>query len=456
MSKFQAALNPRQLQVLEWIATGCPPGVTEETAHTLTALALQNRHLVIVSKKGGRWSASVTDAGRYYLVEGRYPDDSRDRPVEHPLRRSSVVRTSAATSLPSVERPIVPPKRDAVIRPTPPTVQLVEDVIAAGGALRINRTKDRKNYEMLISSAIRFGKVPSGKWLVLEHASGSGDVTIRLKDAPEWQTAELRPLPIPTSLRKPHRIVTLLQQGERIAVTKSVRMRALRLLQGLIVEAEARGFVVKLGEDPHQYRGRVADQALITIGIKGHSIGLRLRQEIDRTPHVATTAELREQERYSWHRIPSHDERLSRRLSLHLTSGREYQQSVWKDGKRSSLDDVLAQILQEIELRAGFAEDAQMEAERARIERQRRWEAAMARAKVELVESHRNDTFLQQAESWRQIKLLRDYLAAMTGAVAVLEDADERAVARAWIDWCTESAEQKDPLAGPLRMPDDP
>jgi hypothetical protein len=427
----------------------------EGTTHKLTALALQNRHLVTVSKKGGRWSAVVTDAGHYYLAEGRYPDDSRGRPAKDSLSRSSVIRTSTATQLPSVERPIAPPKRDAVIRPTPPTVQFVEDVIAAGGALRVDRTKDRRNYEMLINSAIRYGKVPSGKLIVLEHGRGWGEVTIRLKDAPEWQT-ESRPVSIPTSLRKPHHIVTLLQQGDRIAVTKSVRMRALRLLQGLIVEAEARGFVVKLGEDPHQYRGRVADLALITIGIKGHSIGLRLRQEIDRTPHVVTAAELREQERYSWHRIPSHDERPSERLSIHLTSGREYRQSVWKDGKRSSLDDALAQILQEIELRAGFAEDARLEAERARIERQRQWEAAMERAKVDLVESHRGDIFLRQAKRWRQTTLLRDYVAAMTSAVANLEDADEQAAAQAWIDWCAESAEQNDPLAGPLRMPDDP
>jgi len=80
----------------------------------------------------------------------------------------------------------------------------------------------------------------------------------------------------------------------------------------------------------------------------------------------------------------------------------------------------------------------------------------MEHAKVKLVESHRDDIFLQQAENWRQTKLLRDYVAAMTSAVADLEDVDERAAVKAWIDWCAESAEQNDPLAGPLRMPDDP
>jgi ABC-type Fe3+ transport system substrate-binding protein len=80
----------------------------------------------------------------------------------------------------------------------------------------------------------------------------------------------------------------------------------------------------------------------------------------------------------------------------------------------------------------------------------------MERAKVDLVESHRGDIFLRQAKRWRQTTLLRDYVAAMTSAVANLEDADEQAAAQAWIDWCAESAEQNDPLAGPLRMPDDP
>jgi ABC-type Fe3+ transport system substrate-binding protein len=80
----------------------------------------------------------------------------------------------------------------------------------------------------------------------------------------------------------------------------------------------------------------------------------------------------------------------------------------------------------------------------------------MARAKVELMESHRADIFVEQAERWRQTQLLRDYVTAITDAVGELDDADDRAAAKAWINWCTESAEQNDPLAGPPRMPDDP
>jgi hypothetical protein len=39
-----------------------------------TAIALQNRRLVTVSKRGGVWRAEIVDAGRHYLTHGTYPD----------------------------------------------------------------------------------------------------------------------------------------------------------------------------------------------------------------------------------------------------------------------------------------------------------------------------------------------------------------------------------------------
>lgn len=47
----RAPLNEGQLDVLRWIADGCPDGVMEGYTYKTTALALQNRQLVTVSKK---------------------------------------------------------------------------------------------------------------------------------------------------------------------------------------------------------------------------------------------------------------------------------------------------------------------------------------------------------------------------------------------------------------------
>ena len=42
-------------------------------SYKTTAVALQNRRLVILSKKRGVWRAAATDAGAHYLERGNFP-----------------------------------------------------------------------------------------------------------------------------------------------------------------------------------------------------------------------------------------------------------------------------------------------------------------------------------------------------------------------------------------------
>ncbi len=69
----RSPLNPRQVEVLRWIADGCPDGLMADFTYKTTSYALRNRHLVTVSKKGG-WQAAITESGRFYLEHGHYPD----------------------------------------------------------------------------------------------------------------------------------------------------------------------------------------------------------------------------------------------------------------------------------------------------------------------------------------------------------------------------------------------
>lgn len=66
-------LNAKQAHVLQWIADGCPAGAMEGFAYKHSARALQDRHLVSVTRKRGVWRAEITEAGRYYLDHGTYP-----------------------------------------------------------------------------------------------------------------------------------------------------------------------------------------------------------------------------------------------------------------------------------------------------------------------------------------------------------------------------------------------
>jgi len=230
--------------------------------HKTTALALQNRKLVVVSKKSGTWSAEVAPRGHHYLQHGTYPDagaaDGSSRPksrfencpgaadtqTRSPDRSSRIERSTSLARRPSAK----PVRRLSV------TEQLIADVIAAGGELHVERSYGRGgvNWESRVASAIRFDKVPEGKLLVVDRGKSWSDLVIRLQDPPEWMTVALAPIAVADSLRRPHQVVTALKVPDsRLSVTSSMKNRALRLIQGLVKAAEERGYVVSLAKDSY-------------------------------------------------------------------------------------------------------------------------------------------------------------------------------------------------------------
>ncbi|MDF1705051.1 MAG: excisionase [Aeromicrobium sp.] len=71
-------VNERQLEVLQWVADGCPEGrwPDGDTSHKMSANALKSRRLVKIRKGTSvekRWEATITEAGRHYLEHGDYP-----------------------------------------------------------------------------------------------------------------------------------------------------------------------------------------------------------------------------------------------------------------------------------------------------------------------------------------------------------------------------------------------
>ncbi|MDF5754606.1 helix-turn-helix domain-containing protein [Spongiactinospora sp. TRM90649] len=65
-------LTDRQVEVLRWIADGCPERSWPDETHKITARALQSRGLAEVSRKRKIWAATITGAGSYYLKHGAY------------------------------------------------------------------------------------------------------------------------------------------------------------------------------------------------------------------------------------------------------------------------------------------------------------------------------------------------------------------------------------------------
>jgi excisionase family DNA binding protein len=106
-------LNPQQETVLRWISNGYPDGVMEGFTYKTVAVALQNRRLVVVSRRGGVWRAEVTDAGRFYVEHGRHRP--RPEPAGRPGRYGVPTAAGALALLKEQEATI--PREDRRVGP---------------------------------------------------------------------------------------------------------------------------------------------------------------------------------------------------------------------------------------------------------------------------------------------------------------------------------------------------
>ena len=440
MVSARSALNVRQRQVLSWIGDGCPDGVMQGSTYKTTAIALQSRGLVKISKKRGIWHAELTTAGRH----SAYHDGLVTAPA------ASSAHSSGASLLPLA----APNKgRLAAEREPPASERLIADIQAAGGELRIDRRVDKRNHEQLVKTAIRFGKAPAGKWLTIDTDGDWNNIVIRLVDLPEWITLETSEVSVPGQLRQPHPAVRALVDDPHLRLTAAVRNRGQRLTQGLIQAALQRGYRVLLPGGSAHPGGHAAGE-MMSIEVIGHRVGVRLRQELDRTPHVSSATELRRAERDSWFRIPKFDEAPSRRLTLLLINGREYGQSRWSDSNRRQLEDSLGDVLREIEMRAVDRETERLAAIERAAQRERQWQMAMTLATNELHEHRRGERLLDEASRWRQAIELNEYLDAMREAIAAAPE-DEAEAGHRWLSWATAYVDRLHPLKRTPVMPED-
>jgi hypothetical protein len=126
----RTTLTEKQALLLKWIAEGCHYDVIDNNWYRISAAALGCRGLVEVSGNGTSRKATITSAGRAYLARV----DSDNPPI---ARQANVSVTQ----------------------------QLVDDVMAAGGVLRVKRKNyydpDSVDYAYRARLAERYDKVPN-------------------------------------------------------------------------------------------------------------------------------------------------------------------------------------------------------------------------------------------------------------------------------------------------------
>ena len=447
MPAQRAPLSDWQLTVLRWIANGQPDGVMTGFTYKTTAVALQNRHLVVVSRRGGTWSAELTGAGRRYLDHGRYPDpEARDQPQRKTKPAPPVTPAPSGNGQSTAKR--TPARQQssraaAAMKRKGPAEQLVEAVVAAGGCLTVDRseTPDYVYYQR-ITAAERYGKVPEGKRLTARVLTWPG-MEIRLDDRPATIVAPPQgpaaSVPVPERVARYHPVTARFrEEKERHEVSAAALSRALRIVQALVVEAEYGTYTAWSGSrDGH-----------ISIRVRSHSTALRVHEEgLPSRTHWQRT---------HWGSKDKYPTIGSGQLKIELcgySSGNR--QSHWADRKKWSLEDKIPDILREIEIQADERDAAQLAREQAAAERRRRWEAAIEAAKVSLTEAHRARHLRAQAHQWREIHELRAYLDAMRHAAGAITDPEKATAAGDWIAWAEHHLETTDPLAA-LATPDPP
>ena len=177
-------VNSRQVEVLRWIANGCRPDQMASPTFKSTAIALQNRHLVSVDRRRGKWSATLTEVGEHYLMHDVFPSDAGRRTT----RRSEEASVEVSIKEPAKRRS--PPKKVLDL----PAASQIRDPSPAVKALikhpeRIDTPPDFRRRVQLIShtlvrEAMRRGWQVTGSGPGTYRQSWRGGESIRAKRTP--------------------------------------------------------------------------------------------------------------------------------------------------------------------------------------------------------------------------------------------------------------------------------
>jgi hypothetical protein len=201
--------------------------------------------------------------------------------------------------------------------------------------------------------------VPDGKRLVTTYEQG--ELRVDLCDLPDGTPPTPCPVPVPERVARYHPVVAEFRKAsDRLEIGRSQVTRVARLLQGLVAEAERRGYVVegpltgaRLRRGGALWSGDVDGHLRITVD--GATVTLRLREDGIRGRTVYPRRLVTDWPYDPFPRAtPAYDSEAKGtvRISIVGPASRSQRVSSWGDGKRRRLEDVLAAVLWEVEVRA--------------------------------------------------------------------------------------------------------
>lgn len=447
-------VNARQLEVLRWVADGCPDGrwPADDFTYKTTAGALKGRGLITIKGHGRTWQAATTDAGTYYLDHGEYPPGHSGGGTPGGRRRGAAGMTAN-------QEPVdLGDKAQATLDEAK---ALIEQISASGGSITVADPSKpvRARYRRLLHACRVHHLVPPGQELRFT-GRDSGDIVVAIGDGSDEATSDW--LRIRTTSRRVTTNLDALRHGLDSStilhsISEDLRPRAADVVCDLA--EELRSHDLKLGINVKLKTPKL----FVQIDTKRRDV--TIEELTKQVPHARTPAEEREARRHPWTSIPATDDEPTGklRLTVYRDGWRKEggsNRDEWDDAPRKPLGAQIATIARAIKKGAIDDEDAHARAEQARAEalerhereraeQQRAWEAQRQKARAKAAEQLRRAAFAQAMDDWRTAHDLRTLCAELE----TVADTDEGHL-QAWIAWARQSADELDAAAQARRLND--
>lgn len=413
------SLTPKQIAVLEWVRDGTPDGVFDEGYdHRITARALERRGLVSIAGRGGTWRATLTTNGRLWLNAPVIAADDSD--------------LSDADAL-------------------------LEDVAQAEGTLVLPDGFDLARYERLIKQSMKSASRPHGQRLVLQRQGGWRSTTWAIVYADYLSDLVVKQdVAVPERVSKYHPAVrAYLDDKDHHNVSKQHLTRAARLLHAIAAEALRRGLTVPAPPATARTRGKIPDTTkpahLHLVAATG-TYAVTIKEIPGRGGAVIEYTTRYDSRQPAW---------LTRRQTHFISTGRleltlngpgtPYDGNTIRDAKRSTVEDRLADFFAALDTAILQANATEAAAKRQQEQRQRDWEAAREKARLQFIRTKRWEHFTSLAADSAAIDKYRLFLErAITTATALPEE--ERAEALSYLEGMRSTIDELDPLTLPTSI----
>ena len=272
---------------------------------------------------------------------------------------------------------------------------------------------------------------------------------------------KILPISIPDEQEKPHKFVAStgralrqsLRAGRRnpcdlvcpawdfndpttllsIHVMEASIPRALRLANAILRAAIAAGFKVE------SVRQDGLDRVHLTVLDEPFDFSISERRK--QVPHLLTAEDRDQQKKYKHSWSAEFDYESTGDLTLSIwPAGHKYQAVVWKEGKRSRLEDMIGQVLLGLPVRVQELREAREARRLAEIrhqeEAEQRWEEEQRRRE----EQQRVDALLKNVQEWRTAENVREYVRVVEAAMREMALDDDAKIQR-WIAWANDVAD---------------